>query len=182
MFHHTHLLLCSTSLTCNCTPLFLVYVICLPSSWTTVCKLLTVQWWRLSLSPAPGQVITHQVLSEELNWLEIGASLPVCDHKALRTCCEGVYDVTWSLGVSQRGTVCWAVTFVCCQWLPYSVSDCVCVFSSLQMPDRMRTATRSRPATSKDEAKFATGLMIGECFSYCIIYIEYLDTYELEGS
>ncbi|XP_067434660.1 centrosome and spindle pole associated protein 1 isoform X1 [Thunnus thynnus] len=32
---------------------------------------------------------------------------------------------------------------------------------SLQMPDRMTTATRSRPATSKDKAKFATGLMIG---------------------
>ncbi|XP_042366848.1 centrosome and spindle pole-associated protein 1 [Plectropomus leopardus] len=33
--------------------------------------------------------------------------------------------------------------------------------SDLQMPDTMRTATRSRPATSKDKAEFATGLMIG---------------------
>uniref|UniRef100_UPI0037E9B43B centrosome and spindle pole associated protein 1 n=1 Tax=Semicossyphus pulcher TaxID=241346 RepID=UPI0037E9B43B len=33
--------------------------------------------------------------------------------------------------------------------------------NSLQMPDRMRTAARSRPATSRDEAEFATGLMIG---------------------
>ncbi|KAM7369940.1 hypothetical protein PAMP_011228 [Pampus punctatissimus] len=32
---------------------------------------------------------------------------------------------------------------------------------SLQKPDRMRVAMRSRPATSKDEVKFATGLMIG---------------------
>ncbi|XP_033495349.1 centrosome and spindle pole-associated protein 1 [Epinephelus lanceolatus] len=33
--------------------------------------------------------------------------------------------------------------------------------SDLQMPDNMRTAARSRPATSKDKAEFATGLLIG---------------------
>ncbi|XP_034562108.1 centrosome and spindle pole-associated protein 1 isoform X2 [Notolabrus celidotus] len=33
--------------------------------------------------------------------------------------------------------------------------------SDLQMPDRMRAAARSRPATSRDNAEFATGLMIG---------------------
>ncbi|XP_070784596.1 centrosome and spindle pole-associated protein 1 [Enoplosus armatus] len=33
--------------------------------------------------------------------------------------------------------------------------------SDPQIPDSMRTAARSRPATSKDKAEFATGLMIG---------------------
>ncbi|KAI3355250.1 hypothetical protein L3Q82_018103 [Scortum barcoo] len=33
--------------------------------------------------------------------------------------------------------------------------------SDLQMPDSMRTTARSRPATSKHKAEFATGLMIG---------------------
>ncbi|KAA8580783.1 hypothetical protein FQN60_013741 [Etheostoma spectabile] len=33
--------------------------------------------------------------------------------------------------------------------------------SDRQMPDSMMTAARSRPATSKDKAEFATGLMIG---------------------
>ncbi|XP_039983478.1 centrosome and spindle pole-associated protein 1 [Xiphias gladius] len=33
--------------------------------------------------------------------------------------------------------------------------------SDLQMPDSMRMAARSRPATSKDKAEFATGLIIG---------------------
>ncbi|XP_044031547.1 centrosome and spindle pole-associated protein 1 isoform X2 [Siniperca chuatsi] len=33
--------------------------------------------------------------------------------------------------------------------------------NSPQMPDSMRTAARSRPATNKDKAEFATGLMIG---------------------
>ncbi|KAM9839695.1 centrosome and spindle pole-associated protein 1 [Aulostomus maculatus] len=35
------------------------------------------------------------------------------------------------------------------------------MWSSPQTPDRMKTAARSRPATSKDEAMFATGLLIG---------------------
>ncbi|KAE8279906.1 Centrosome and spindle pole associated protein 1 [Larimichthys crocea] len=33
--------------------------------------------------------------------------------------------------------------------------------SGPQMPDSMKTAARSRPATSKDKAEFATGLLIG---------------------
>uniref|UniRef100_A0AAQ6IQL2 Centrosome and spindle pole-associated protein 1 C-terminal domain-containing protein n=2 Tax=Anabas testudineus TaxID=64144 RepID=A0AAQ6IQL2_ANATE len=33
--------------------------------------------------------------------------------------------------------------------------------NSLQIPDNMRATTRSRPATSKDKAEFATGLLIG---------------------
>lgn len=37
----------------------------------------------------------------------------------------------------------------------------VYVFNSLQMPDNKRVTTRSRPATSKDKAEFATGLLIG---------------------
>lgn len=65
-------------------------------------------------------------------------------------------------------------SYVVSDWFTL-VSDSVCVFSSLQMPYRMRTATTSRPATSKDKAKFATGLMIGEYLSYCIMHIQYLD-------
>ncbi|XP_062297968.1 centrosome and spindle pole-associated protein 1 [Scomber scombrus] len=40
-------------------------------------------------------------------------------------------------------------------------NDKILKSDSLQMPDSMKTATRSTRATSKDEAKFATGLMIG---------------------
>lgn len=36
----------------------------------------------------------------------------------------------------------------------------------------MRTAPRSRPATSKDKAEFATGLMIGKYHSYCMMLLD----------
>lgn len=70
--------------------------------------------------------------------------------------------------MAQRGTDCYAVTLAVSNWM--ILVECldlsVYVLNSLQMPGSMKRTARSRPATSKDKAEFATGLMIGKYCSY----------------
>lgn len=81
----------------------------------------------------------------------------------------------------------WLKWLLCCyfctplviKWLLLNVCICICIcINSLQMPDNMRAAARSRPASSKEGTAFATGLIIGKEHSHCMILS---DTYWLVG-